>query len=80
MGRCNYSKTSMDRLKIKNEKFFYKARRSFGSQIAILCYHRVENYTTDPVKITVSKNNFLKQIDFLNEFANIINPDQLFEF
>ena len=40
----------------------------------------MENYTTDPVKITVSKNNFLKQIDFLNEFANIINPDQLFDY
>ena len=62
------------------KNFFYKARKSFGSQIVILCYHRVENYTTDPVKITVSKNNFLKQIDFLHEFANVINPDQLFDY
>ena len=69
----------MDRLNLKIKNFFYKARRSFDSQIAILCYHRVEDYITDPVKITVSKNNFLKQIDFLNEFANIINPDQLFD-
>ena len=59
--------------------FFYKTRRAFCSAVAILCYHRVENYITDPVKITVSKNNFLKQIDFLNEFANIIDPDQLFD-
>ena len=61
------------------KNFLIKTRRAFGPQLAILCYHRVENYTTDPVKITVSKNNFLKQLDFLSEFANIINPEQLFE-
>ena len=47
--------------------------------MVILCYHRIENYTSDPVKITVSKKNFLKQINFLKEFAKIISPNQLFE-
>ena len=61
------------------KNFFHNIGRVFSSKVAILCYHRVENYITDPVKITVSKNNFLKQIDFLHEFANIINPDQLFD-
>ena len=70
----------MDRLKKIMKNFFYKSKRAFGSQLAILCYHRVEDYITDPVKITVSKNNFLKQIDFLDQFANIINPDQLFDY
>jgi len=69
----------MDRLKKITKNFFYKSKRAFGSQLAILCYHRVEDYMTDPVKITVSKNNFLKQIDFLDQFANIISPDQLFD-
>ena len=59
--------------------FIYKIRKALWPKLVILCYHRIENYTSDPVKITVSKNNFLKQIDFLKEFANIINPDQLFE-
>ena len=32
------------------------------------------------MKITVSKNNFLKHIDFLKKgYANIISPDQLFD-
>ncbi len=62
------------------KNFIYKTRRAFRPKVAILCYHRVENYITDPVKITVSKKNFLKQIEFLNEFATIINPDQFFEF
>ena len=56
--------------------FLYKIRKALWPKLVILCYHRIENYTSDPVKITVSKNNFLKQIDFLKEFANIINPDQ----
>ena len=59
--------------------FLYKIRKDLWPKLVILCYHRVENYTSDPVNITVSKNNFLKQIDFLKDFANIINPDQLFE-
>ena len=62
------------------KNFIYKTRRAFSPTVAILCYHRVENYITDPVKITVSKKNFLKQIEFLNEFATIINPDQFFAF
>ena len=70
----------MDRLKKIMKNFFYKSKRAFRPQLAILCYHRVEDYITDPVKITVSKNNFLKQIDFLDQFANIINPDQLFDY
>ena len=59
--------------------FIYKARKAFWPKLVILCYHRVENYTSDPVKITVSKNNFIKQINYLKEFAKIINPEQLFE-
>ena len=59
--------------------FIYKTRKVLWPKLVILCYHRIENYTSDPVKITVSKNNFFKQIDFLKEFAHIIHPDQLFE-
>ena len=59
--------------------FLYKKRKALWPKLVILCYHRIENYTSDPVKITVSENNFLKQINFLKEFAKIINPDQLFE-
>ena len=59
--------------------FIYKTRKALWPKLVILCYHRIENYVSDPVKITVSNNNFLKQINFLKEFANIIKPDQLFE-
>ena len=59
--------------------FIYKFRKSIWPKLVILCYHRIENYTSDPVKITVSKKNFLKQINFLKEFAKIVSPDQLFE-
>ena len=59
--------------------FIYKTRKALWPKLVILCYHRIENYTSDPVKITVSKENFLKQIDFLKEFAKIISPNQLFE-
>ena len=59
--------------------FIYKTRKALWPKLVILCYHRIENYTSDPVKITVSKENFLKQLDFLKEFAKIISPNQLFE-
>jgi len=59
--------------------FFYKIRKALWPKLVILCYHRIENYTSDPVKITVSKKNFLKQINFLKKFAKIISPNQLFE-
>ena len=59
--------------------FIYRSRKALWPKLVILCYHRIENYITDPVKITVSKNNFFKHIDFLKEFAHIIHPDQLFE-
>ena len=59
--------------------FIYKTRKALWPKLIILCYHRIENYTSDPVKITVSKENFLKQINFLKEFAKIISPNQLFE-
>ena len=59
--------------------FIYKTRKALWPKLVILCYHRIENYTSDPVKITVSKENFLKQINFLKEFAKIISPNQLFE-
>ena len=54
-------------------------KKSLSSKIAILCYHRVENYTCDPAKITVSNENFFKQIQYLKKFANIIHPDQFFD-
>ncbi len=57
----------------------YKIRKALWPKLVVLCYHRIENYTSDPVKITVSKKNFLKQINFLKEFARIISPNQLFE-
>ena len=50
------------------------------SKLVILCYHRVEDYTCDPVKITVSNNNFLKHIHYLKRYTNIIHPDQFFDF
>ena len=59
--------------------FIYKTKKALWPKLVILCYHRIENYTSDPVKITVSKKNFLKQINFLKEFAKIISPNQLFE-
>ena len=59
--------------------FLYKTKKALWPKLVILCYHRIENYTSDPVKITVSKKNFLEQINFLKEFAKIITPDQLFE-
>ena len=59
--------------------FLYKIRKALWPKLVVLCYHRIENYTSDPVKITVSKKNFLKQINFLKEFAKIISPNQLFE-
>ena len=59
--------------------FIYKTRKALWPKLVILCYHRIENYTSDPVKITVSKENFLKQINFLKEFAKIISPNQLFD-
>ena len=61
------------------KSFLYKIRKARWPKLVILCYHRIENYITDPVKITVSKKNFSKQISFLKEYAEIINPDQLFE-
>ena len=39
--------------------FIYKTRKALWPKLVILCYHRIENYTSDPVKITVSKENFL---------------------
>ena len=59
--------------------FIYKTKKALWPKLVILCYHRIENYTSDPVKITVSKKNFLEQINFLKEFAKIITPNQLFE-
>ncbi len=59
--------------------FIYKTRKALWPKLVILCYHRIENYMSDPVRITVTKKNFLKQINFLKEFANIISPDQLFD-
>ena len=59
--------------------FIYKTRKSLWPKLVILCYHRIENYTSDPVKITVSEKNFLEHIKFLKEFAKIISPNQLFE-
>ena len=59
--------------------FIYKTRKALWPKLVILCYHRIENYTSDPVKITVSKKNFLEHINFLKEFAKIISPNQLFE-
>ena len=59
--------------------FIYKTKKSLWPKLAILCYHRIENYTSDPVKITVSKKNFLEQINFLKQFANIISPNLLFK-
>jgi len=59
--------------------FIYKIKKSLWPKLVILCYHRIENYTSDPVKITVSKKNFLEHINFLKEFAKIISPNQLFE-
>ena len=38
--------------------FLYKIKKSFWPKLAILCYHRVEDYTSDPVKITISDKNF----------------------
>ena len=59
--------------------FIYKTRKALWPKLVILCYHRIENYTSDPVKITVSEKNFLEHIKFLKEFAKIISPNQLFE-
>tara|TARA_B100000900_G_scaffold6349_1_gene5394 strand:+ start:430 stop:1416 length:987 start_codon:yes stop_codon:yes gene_type:complete len=59
--------------------FIYKIKKALWPKLVILCYHRIENYTSDPVKITVSKKNFLEHINFLKEFAKIISPNQLFE-
>ena len=59
--------------------FLYKIRKALWPKLVILCYHRIENNASDPVKITVSKKNFLKQINFLKEYAEIISPNQLFE-
>ena len=60
-------------------KFLYKIKKSLWPKLAILCYHRVEDYTSDPVKITVSNKNFLKHIQYLKNFTEIIHPDQLFD-
>ena len=62
------------------KNFIYKTRRALRPKVAIFVTIRVENYITDPVKISVSIKNFLKQIEFLNEFATIITPDQFFGF
>ena len=59
--------------------FIYKTRKALWPKLVILCYHRVQNYTSDPVKITVSNNNFLKQIRYLKEFYKIISPDLFFD-
>ena len=59
--------------------FIYKTKKALWPKLVILCYHRIENYTSDPVKITVSKKNFLKHINFLKGYAKIITPNQLFE-
>ena len=59
--------------------FIYKIKKSLWSKLAILCYHRVENYTCDPAKITVSNENFLKHIHYLKQYTNIIHPDQFFD-
>jgi len=48
-------------------------------KLVILCYHRVKNYKSDPVNITVSNENFLNQIKFLKYNAKIIHPQQLFD-
>ena len=59
--------------------FLYKIKKSLWPKLAILCYHRVEDYTSDPVKITISDKNFLKQIQYLKNSTEIIHPDQLFD-
>ena len=59
--------------------FLYKIKKSLWPKLAILCYHRVQDYTSDPVKITISDKNFLKQIQYLKNFTEIIHPDQLFD-
>jgi len=59
--------------------FLYKTKKALWPKLVILCYHRIENYKSDPVKITVSEKNFLDHINFLKEFAKIISPNQLFE-
>ena len=54
-------------------------KKSLWPKIAILCYHRVEDYTCDPAKITVSNENFFKQMQYLKKNTNIIHPDQFFD-
>ncbi len=61
------------------KSFIYKIRKGLWPKLAILCYHRIGDYKSDPVKITVSNENFLKQIEYIKNFAEIIHPDQLFD-
>ena len=80
MEWCSRSKTFMDGLiKYYSEIFYIKSKKSLWPKLAILCYHRVEDYKSDPVKITISDKNFLKQIHYLKNFTKIIHPDQLFD-
>ncbi len=61
------------------KNYLYRLKKKLWPKLVILCYHRVSNYKTDPVNITVSKNNFLNQIEFLKHNTKIIHPQQLFD-
>ena len=55
----------------------YQLRKKRWPKTLILCYHRVCDLKADPANITVSKENFLKQIIWLNKNYNIISLDEL---
>ena len=58
------------------KKNIYKIKKRFWNKLSVLCYHRIEDNDADPVNITVSTKNFLKQIDWLKKSTNIITPEQ----
>lgn len=47
---------------------------------AVLLYHRVSNYSTDPQMLCVSPQNFNSHIDLLNQKYNLISIDELLKY
>tara|TARA_B100001250_G_C19809272_1_gene795000 strand:- start:2242 stop:3258 length:1017 start_codon:yes stop_codon:yes gene_type:complete len=55
----------------------YKIKKRILSKTIILCYHRVCDFLSDPYDISINKENFIKQINWIKEKYNIIDLDEL---
>ena len=64
-------------MSLRKQLYHYKKKR--WSKAIILCYHRIGNYKSDTVDITVAENNFINHIQWLNKNYNIISLSKIAE-